>query len=152
MHLSRWILAAPLVVVLARPAVAQPARSDSAAAVATVEQFHRALATMDSAAAVSLLADDVMVLEAGSIESRADYLGHHLGADMKASQASKGARSLVKASVVGDAAYVIARTVTPPPGAEEGPRSETVELMVLAKTSSGWKIRSVHWSSRRRRA
>ena len=131
---------------------AQNSRPDSVAAVSAVEQFHAALAAADSARAVSLLSDDVLILESGNIQTRAEYLGGHLGADMKASQGSKGERAVIKATVVGDAAYVIARTLTAPSGVAGNTGSESIELMVLSKSASGWKIRSVHWSSRRRRA
>lgn len=131
---------------------AQNARADSAAAVAAVEQFHASLGAADSARAVSMLSDDVLILESGNIQTRAEYLGGHLGADMKASQGPKGERTVIKATVVGDAAYVVARTLTAPSGVAGNTGSESIELMVLSKTSNGWKIRTVHWSSRRRRA
>ena len=131
---------------------AQTPRADSVAAVSAVEQFQASLAAADSAMAVSLLADDVLIVESGHIQTRAEYLGGHLGADMKASQGSKGVRTVVKASIVGDAAYIVSKTVTPPTGAQGSTGSELAELMVLSKTSTGWMIRAVHWSSRRRRA
>jgi ketosteroid isomerase-like protein len=140
-----------IVVVTARIGGAQAVRSDSAAAVAAVDQFHAALAAGESARAVSSLGDDLYVMEAGTIETRADYLAHHLGADMKASLGSKGERTVLKVTIIGDAAYVIAKTVTPP-AAAGGPPSESAELMVLSRTLGTWKIRAVHWSSRRRRA
>ena len=130
---------------------AQSSRSDSAAAVAAVEQFHTALAAGDSAKAMSLLSDDVMIVESGAIQTRADYLGGHLGADMKASAGSKAERTLVKVTVIGDAAYVVSRSLTPPTGTAGSTGSETAELMVVTRTSGAWKIRAVHWSSRRRR-
>ncbi len=139
--------------VIAKGAYAQPSRADSAGAVAAVEQFHGALASADSARAMSLLADDVMILESGAIQTRSDYLGGHLNADMKASQGSKGVRTVIKATVVGDAAYIVAKTVTPPTGTDPAATgSESAELMVLSRVSGVWKIRAVHWSSRRRRA
>ena len=126
--------------------------ADSAAARAIVDQYDAALAAGDSAKAVALLADDLMVMEAGAIETRAEYLAHHLGADMKASAGAKGERTVLKVSVVGDAAYIITKTVRPPTGAQGSTGSELAELMVLAKTSAGWQIKAIHWSSRRRRA
>ncbi len=131
---------------------AQMSRADSAGAVAAVAQFHAALAGADSARAVSLLADDVMILESGAIQTRNDYLGHHLGADMKASGTSKAARSVVRVSLTGGSAIVVSKSVSPPTGAEGNTGSEMAELMVLSKTASGWQIRAVHWSSRRRKA
>lgn len=128
------------------------ARSDSASAVATVTRFHDALSARDSVAAVSLLANDAMILESGVIESRADYVGHHLGADMKAGQGAKRTRAVMRVTLVGDAAYVVTKTTTPATNGDGSNGSEMAELMVLSKTGSGWTIRAVHWSSRRRRA
>ena len=132
-------------------AAAQNPRADSIGAAAAVEQFHAALAVADSARAVSLLSDDVMIMEAGAIQTKADYLGGHLAGDIKASQGAKGERVVLKVSIVGDAAYVASRTVTPPTGTAGSTGSELAELMVLSKSAGMWKIRAVHWSSRRRR-
>src|SRR5690349_15756407 len=90
-------------------AAAQATRADSAAAVATVAQFHAALAAADSVRAISFLAADAMILESGAIQTRSDYLGHHLGADMKASAGSKAERSVVRATVSGTTAIVVSK-------------------------------------------
>jgi ketosteroid isomerase-like protein len=146
LHKFLFVLAA---LVTANVAVAQSA--DSIAAVATVERFHGALAASDSALAVSTLAEDALVIESGAIQSRAEYLSHHLGADIKGSQGSKGVRSISKVTVVGAMAYVVSKTETPASGAEGSTASELAELMVVSKSPNGWHIRAVHWSSRRRR-
>ena len=137
--------------VASTPGAAQNARADSANALSTIERFHSALASGDSARATSLLSNDVLILESGAVQTRAEYLSHHLGADMKASQGSKGVRTIMRVSVLGDAAIVVAKTVTPPTGAEGSTGSELAELMVLSRTGSAWIVRAVHWSSRRRR-
>jgi ketosteroid isomerase-like protein len=129
----------------------QGARPDSAGAVATVARFHAALAAQDSVRALSLLASDVLVLESGAIQTRAEYLSHHLGADMKAMQGAKGVRSLVRVTMLGDAAYVVSKTATPANNADGSNASEMAEIMVLSRTGDGWTIRAIHWSSRRRR-
>ena len=85
---------------------AQTARGDSAAVVDVVTQFHASLAGGDSARAVSVLAEDLVVLEAGSAETYAEYLGHHLAADMKASKTSAGARTVTRVTVMGNAAFL----------------------------------------------
>lgn len=131
---------------------AQPASQDSKAAAMAVEQFHAALTAGDSARAVALLSKDVLVLESGAVQTRAEYLSHHLGADMKASNGSKAVRSIVQVQLMGEAAYVVSKSITPPTGAEGATGSEMAELMVLSKTPSGWSIRAVHWSSRRKRS
>ncbi len=131
---------------------AQVSRADSASAVASVAQFHAALGAADSVRAVSLLAEDVMILESGAIQTRSDYLGHHLGADMKGSAGSKAVRSVVRVTLAGNTAMVVSKSISPPSGAEGNTGSEMAELMVLSKTATGWQIRAVHWSSRRRKA
>lgn len=131
---------------------AQAARSDSSAVTTVVARFHDALAAGDSVRAVAMLASNALVLETGAIETRAEYLSHHLGADMQASKDSKGTRTVVHVRVAGDAAYVVSRTVTPPTGEEGSTGSQMVELMVLERTTTGWKIQAIHWSSRRRRS
>lgn len=137
---------------LASPLRAQSTNIDSSAVLIVVEQFHAALTAGDSAGAVSVLASDVVILESGAIQTRAEYLSHHLGADMKASKGSKASRSVVQVRMAGDAAYVVSKTISPPTDAKGSTGSEMAELMVLSKTVSGWTIRAVHWSSRRRRA
>jgi len=147
-------IAAAVVMLLCAPARSvsgQASRSDSAAVVAAVSGFHGALTEGDSVKATSYLANDVIVLESGVAQSRSDYLGHHLGADMKASKRATGKRTITQVTVVGTAAYLVATTFTL--GNTANPRgSDMVELMVLSQSPSGWQIRAVHWSSRRRRA
>ena len=143
-----------LVLIFGVSAVAQAQSgraADSLAAIAVVEQYEAALSAGDSVKAVSLLAEDVLVLESGAIQTRAEYLSHHLGADMKASAGPKGERTVVTVNVLGDAAYVVTKTLRPGTGAQGSTGSELAELMVLAKTAGGWKIKAIHWSSRRRR-
>jgi ketosteroid isomerase-like protein len=130
---------------------AQAAPADSLAVVATVAAFNAAMAAGDSARVVSVLAEDLLVIEGGVIETRAEYVAHHLAADIKASQTRTAEHTILKVSVTGSAAYVVTRTVTPPPAAG-GTAGESAELMVLTRAVGGWRIRSVHWSSRRRRA
>ena len=137
--------------VLAPPLNAQTTRADSAGAVAAVQRFHDALAAGESAGAATLLSADVMIVESGNMQSRLDYPGGHFGVDLKASKNSKGVRTMVKASVVGDVAHVVSHTVTPPTGANGSTDSEMAELMVPSKSSSAWMLRAVPSSSRRRR-
>ncbi|MEP6730062.1 MAG: nuclear transport factor 2 family protein [bacterium] len=124
---------------------------DSAAVRAVVENFHAALASGDSAKAAELLTDDVVVLESGDMEHRADYLARHLPADIKFAKAVPSSHDVTMVRVVGDAAWLIAISVTS--GTYEGRaiRSEGAELVVLRRTPPGWRIAAVHWSSHRAR-
>lgn len=57
------------------PSGAMPsAESDSAAVAAVVDRFHAALASGDTAAVVSILAHDAVIMESGGVESRARRL------------------------------------------------------------------------------
>ena len=125
--------------------------SDSAAVVTVVERFHAALAAGDSIAALSHLDDDVVVLESGGVETRAEYRAHHLAADIAFSRAVPSARGPARVRVVGDAAWVSSTSVTQGEFNGRAVNSSGAELMVLRRTASGWKISAIHWSSRTRR-
>jgi len=127
----------------------QGTASDSAAATAVVLQFHDALSRGDSAAALALLADDAIVLESGSIETRAEYQRHHLAADIRFAQAVPGTRVAVRVVVAGDVAWITSSSETTGTFEDRPISSAGVELMVLSRTRVGWRIRAVHWSSRR---
>lgn len=136
-----------------RPASSQSKSTDSTAVIAAIDAFHAALRAGDSTRVVSLLAPDAMIIEAGTIETRAEYVSGHLAADIKASRGTPGDRTVVAVTVIGNAAFVTARTVTSTTGAQgTTPVSELAELMVVAKSDGVWKVRAIHWSSRRRRA
>ncbi|MGH7615109.1 MAG: DUF4440 domain-containing protein [Gemmatimonadales bacterium] len=130
--------------------LSQSQASDSAAAIAVVRQFHEALARGDSAAALALLADDAIVLEAGSIETRAEYQTHHLPADIRFAQTIPSTRAFIRVVVAGEAAWITASSESV--GTFDGRPINSVgaELMVLSRTTAGWRIRAIHWSSGRR--
>lgn len=128
---------------------AATAQSPADSAARTVEAFHAALSAGDSAAALRLLADDVVILESGSRESLAEYRAHHLPGDLRFARAVPSKRAPVQVTVVGDVAWAVGTSETS--GTLEGRaiNSLGVELMVLTRTGAGWKIRAIHWSSRR---
>lgn len=130
------------------PAVAQTSAADKQAVLATVRAFHDALARGDSLAALKLLADDVIIQESGGIETRAEYRGHHLPADIAFAMAvpTKGDDPMV--TVLGDVAWVAGTSRTTGTFHDRPINSAGAELMVLSRTPEGWRIRAVHWSSR----
>ena len=136
----------------AAPASAQPA-SDSAAVAAVVERYHRALATGDSAAALALLAPDAVVLESGAVETRAEYRGHHLPADIAFARAVPAQRGPVRVTVEGSVAWAASTSTTQGRYRDRDVNSAGAELMVLSRSADGrWLIRAIHWSSRARRS
>lgn len=115
---------------------------------ATVIAFHAALTRGDTAAALSLLAEDALIFESGSVErSRAEYASHHLAADAEFSAAVR--RTLVDRSVMqqGEVAWVTTiETVT---GAFRGRpiNSRSLETIALRRIDGVWRIVHIHWSS-----
>ena len=124
--------------------------SDSAGAASVVRQFHDALVRGDSAAALALLAEDAIVLEAGTIETRAEYQQHHLPADIRFAQAVPSARGSARVVVTGDLAWITSSSGATGTFEDRPINSAGAELMVLSRTAVGWRIRAIHWSSRGR--
>jgi ketosteroid isomerase-like protein len=136
---------------LAPAAAAQPARPDSAAALAAVGAFHAALAAADTAAALALLAPDALVLEAGGAETRAEYAAHHLAADVEFARAVSTRRTPVAVWQAGDVVWVAQTSESTGRFRGRDVSSAGAELVVLARAGAGWAIRAIHWSSRSRR-
>ena len=125
-----------------------PAAEDSAAVVEVMRRFRQALMAGDSASALALLHDDVRVLESGGIETREEYAGHHLPADMAFLQAIPGSSELVRLDIRGDVAWASSTSVQQGSFRDRPVNSRGAELMVLVRTPDGWRIAAVHWSSR----
>jgi len=115
-----------------------------------VEQFHRAIARGDRAAAAAAMAANVQIFESGYVErSRDEYLSHHFEADAKF--AKTVARKVVSQSeqVSGDMALVIAETTAS--GSYEGKPMGLIglETAILRLVDRQWQIVHIHWSSRK---
>jgi ketosteroid isomerase-like protein len=127
------------------------ATTDATAIENTVSAYHEALENKDSTAAVALLSEQVIVLESGYIESYEEYLGHHLGADMEFSAGVAGTRTVKHVEVNGNAGWVIATSTSKGTFREREINSAGVELILLTRVSrdAPWKIKAIHWSSRK---
>ncbi|MBA3656828.1 MAG: nuclear transport factor 2 family protein [Gemmatimonadaceae bacterium] len=147
---SRAILAVAVVFSLKAVPANAMADHDSTSIVATIDRFHAALGAADSGAIRSLLADDVIVLESGSLETRAEYLSHHLGGDIEFARAVPSLRKLVRVNRSGSTAWVTSTSITTGNFKGRAINSNGTELMVLTKLNGKWKIRAIHWSSARR--
>ena len=123
--------------------------ADSTAILATVTAFRAALAAGDSAAALALLAPDAVVLESGEVETRAEYAAHHLAADIEFSRAVPSQRVVTLVHSEGAVAWVAATSTARGTFRDRAVASQGAELMVLSRTDAGWRIRAIHWSSRR---
>jgi ketosteroid isomerase-like protein len=138
-------------VLLWLPACA-PAPPNEAAVTAVLESFYGAMKTGDTAAAMRLIAPDAMFIESGRLETRDEYEKNHLPADIQFEKQVSGKRGPVRVTFDddGDTAWVIATTDFQ--GTFDGSPVDfiSMQLMVLTRDSGEWRIRSIHWSSRRR--
>ena len=130
---------------------AQTATDNSAPVAAVVEEFHRAIGTGDQAVMTRLMAEDAMMMEAGGVETKAQYLKDHLPADAEFEKSVTTKRSPVRVVVVGDAAW--ATSTSEFVGTFQGRAVDSIgtELIVLSRMPDGWRIRSIAWTGRARR-
>lgn len=128
-------------------ALAQATDPDALAAQAAVRSFHDALGRGDVDAVRQLLAADAVILENGSIESRDEYLRHHLGADIEFAKAVPATVTGSEATVAGATAWVRSSSVTQGKFRNRAVKLKSAELVVLTRGAAGWEIRAIHWSS-----
>jgi ketosteroid isomerase-like protein len=136
---------------LGRPIAAQSPSADTAAVTAVVNTFHTALKAGNAAEVMRLLAVDAVLLEAGGIETRSEYEKNHLPADIEFEKSIATTRTPSRVTVAGDAAWAITTSEYKGTFQSKPVDSIGVELMVLSRDSTGWRIRTIHWSGRSRR-
>lgn len=123
-------------------------QAETSAAVGTVTAFHAALASGDTAAALALLAEDVIIYESGNVESsRAEYASHHLKADAAFSAAVKRTLTSRSQGKTGDAAWVLSVETLSGNYRDRAVNSRSVETMMLRQIKGQWRITHIHWSS-----
>ena len=132
------------------PLSGQGASADSASVAAVVDAFHRALKTGDAEGALKLIADDAVFLEGGRIETRAEYAANHLPEDIKFEKAITSKQNPYRVTVVGNVAWAISTSDMTGTFEDQPINIVGAELMVLSREAGGWRIRTIHWSSRRR--
>lgn len=123
---------------------------DAADAVAALERFSTALSAGNLEAAGAELDPSVLILESGGAErSSAEYLGGHAKSD---AAFLKGAHVTLKrrtAHAVADLAWVGSESEIHATKDGKPMAVASTESAVLKKTTDGWKIVHLHWSSRR---
>lgn len=127
------------------------AQSAEGEVVAAVDAFHRSLAEGDSTTALSLLADDVTILESGGVEDKEHYRSGHLAGDMRFAVAVPRERGEVEVRVAGDVAWAWSTNVARGTMGDREVNSQGAELVVLRKVDGRWLIVAIHWSSRQLR-
>ena len=135
---------------IALVATVPAAQAQESGPVDVVRAFHAALTAGDSAAALDLLAPDVVVLEGGGVEaSRDEYASHHLRSDIAFVQSITREVTREMSGMEGEVAWVLGEASTR--GTYRGRPIDSVvaETMILKRTPAGWRIVHIHWSSRR---
>ncbi len=135
----------------ARQASGMGTATDSAQVAAVVQAYHDALSASDSAAALALLADDVLILESGGLETLTEYRSHHLPGDMAFAAALPRQRGAFRVTIEGTTAWAVSTSTTQGTYRDRTIDSRGAELMVLTRGADGWRIRAIHWSSRQAR-
>lgn len=113
-----------------------------------VEAYARALASGDSLAALGLLHPDVVIYEGGHAETREEYRSGHLRSDIAFASAVKRTVTADDVMLIGDAALYTSEYTAAGRFRDRDIDSHGTETMVLVRTTDGWKIRHIHWSSR----
>ena len=124
-----------------------PMAPDREAIATTVSAFHHALAKGDKSAALALLAPDAQILESGARQTRDEYEAQHLAADIEFAQAVQDTRGALIVRQDGNVAWTSSTNRSTGKFRDRDVDSESAELMVLARTDAGWRIRAIHWSS-----
>ena len=150
MRITRCALALLAIASLGRAAPELQAQ-DTRAVVDVIDAFHAALAAGDSTKALSLLSDDVVILESGGTEDKNHYRNGHISGDMRFAQAVPAERGEIDVRVVGDVAWASSTSIRQGRTGDREINSQGAELVVLARDGASWKITAIHWSSRTRR-
>lgn len=150
------LVAMPPTVALAHPPSAAPAArhvwelpGEAGAAARVVDAFHAALKAGEPDKAAALLAADVLVFEAGGAErSKADYAAAHLPADAKFEAAAESTPQQRTGAASGGLAWIATEGRVRSQSGDKIVDRLTTETMILRRTSAGWRIVHIHWSSR----
>lgn len=115
----------------------------------TVDSFHAALASGDTAAVLALLADDALIFEEGSAErSKAEYAREHLAADAEFTAAVPSTQTRRLGRAAGVVAWIATEGRTTGRFRDRAIDRITTETMVLKRIRGQWRIVHIHWSSR----
>ncbi len=124
--------------------------SSEAEVIAVVESFYDAMRSGNAAGAMRVIAPDATFLESGGLETRAEYEANHLPADIEFEGAVTGKRGPWRVTFEGDTAWMNALTEYEGTFKDAPVNFVSAQLVVLARDSGDWQIRTIHWSSRRR--
>lgn len=130
---------------------AQAPSPEEAALRRVVDAYHDAVARKDLATLASLFHPDLVVFESGGVNpTRADYLDHHLGPELKELHSWRTDGMEVRLVPGKETAMALCHfTYQAQTMGGKQYAGEATETLGLVLTSEGWRIRHLHWSSRR---
>ncbi|SEL21246.1 SnoaL-like domain-containing protein [Colwellia chukchiensis] len=112
-----------------------------------VKQFHQALHNVDQVNVRRLLADEVIIFEAGAVERSAkEYAQQHMLADMKFLSATESKLLEQTVKITGNSALAMSRVHIKGKYRGKAIDYQSLETLVLEKISGQWKIVHIHWS------
>ena len=91
-----------------------------------------------------------VIIEGGQVESRDEYLRHHLAADIEFAKGVKEERTSYSYRCDGNVAWLISTSTSTGKFDGRDINSIGAELLLLSRTPGGWRIRAIQWSSAKR--
>jgi ketosteroid isomerase-like protein len=126
----------------------EPVPVDTATITSTAENFHKALAAGEPDRVISLLSGDALIVEGGVVETRDEYQREHLAEDIAYARAVRSTPCDVVIRREGDVAWVTSTFRLIGEFHDDQVDDLAAETMVLKKIPAGWRISTIHWSSR----
>lgn len=121
----------------------------AAEAVKVVDAFSAAIKAVELGEAGKLLDPQVLILESGGSErSRDEYMRSHIIADAAFLQNAKQQLRYRQARADGNMAWVATESTLIAQQNGKAIVVSSTETMLLKKTTAGWRIAHIHWSSR----
>ncbi len=128
---------------------AESGTPDAAEISGIAEQFHNALSAGQPDKVIALLQPDALIVEGGTVQTRAEYKAEHLGEDIAYVRAVPGKQVSVVVRQEGDVAWVTSTFRVTGKFHDQAVDSLAAETMILHRTAEGWRIRAIHWSSQK---
>ena len=145
----RALLASGAILLAAAPAGAATDAPDGAAIKRTAEEFHTALATGKPDSVMALLQPDALIVEGGTVQTRDEYQSEHLSADIAYASAVPGKQLDAVVRQAGEVGWVTSTLRVAGTFKDKTINELAAETMILTKTSEGWRIQAIHWSSQK---
>jgi ketosteroid isomerase-like protein len=143
------LLANACLLITTRQSFGEQAAVDAAAITSTAEDFRKALAAGEPDRVMSLLSPDALIVEGGSVQTRDEYQREHLAKDIAYARAVPSGLRNVVIRQEGDVAWVTSTFRLTGEFHDRPVDDLAAETMILTKIPAGWRIRTIHWSSRK---